>query len=255
MEAGDYTLSGSGSKQDGNFGDTGLIFVLGGTLTLQSGTIKMENITVFNPYAIVVRGGTFNMTGGKIDASVNVGKEPRAICITDKDINAVPSNSVTSKVVISGGEIESRTTSIDISGSGSTLTIKGGNLYTELGMCIYGTSGSTTLINDGNISGTSKGVYFVDSTAKIEGGTISGKNALFVQTSDVELSGGTFKGPIQVEGSTPKKVGDLLADGYAYNQDGKWLTVIPDDQSKILLGETITVGKITVKITKQPEEI
>jgi len=125
-----------------------------------------------------------------------------------------------------------------------------------------GTEGGGTVVNirNCNISGQNCSAVHTDfTTVKIYSGIFSGKYGLraYEDGATVNLYGGTFSGEsdavyIVGMGST-LAVGNLLADGYAYKQDGVWVTDETVLGGKNLTG-TVTVLPIPVKITAQPQE-
>lgn len=212
-----------------------------GVFTLDLGTATISSP---NSVAIMFRGGNVEITGsGKIVGSM-------AISLPNKSAN----------VTISGGTFESNSgTAIMSSGN---LTVNGGTIRSAAGNYSQGisaTSGSLT-VNGGTIEGGDAGLYLFGCQVSITGGSITGTNAAVSHNDNkysngtISISGGSFVGgaemfdgcfgsigrlPVLTGGSFPGglvtdsrsgafPVNDLLADGYAFWQNGKMLSLADD---------------------------
>ena len=212
-----------------------------GVFTLDLGT---ATITSPNSVAIMFNGGTVEITGsGKIVGFM-------AISLNSKNAN----------VTISGGTYES-TGGTAIMSSGN-LTVNDGTIRNAQGSYNQGISatGGSLTINGGTIEGGDAGLYLFGCQVSITDGNITGGNAAVSHNDNqyssgtISISGGSFVGdtemfdgcfgslgrlPVLTGGSFPGglvtgsrsgafPVNDLLADGYAYWQNGKMLTLADD---------------------------
>jgi len=119
LEAGEFTLSGSGGKPDGDYTTTMFVLYEGGTFTLQSGTICSTAPT----YVISVRGGTFNMTGGTIKSESTDGQN--VLYVVDTTSNGDGYQKTTSAINLTGGTIDTPKKQVFISGEGVSAKFSG----------------------------------------------------------------------------------------------------------------------------------
>ena len=116
-----------------------------------------------------------------------------------------------------------------------TLIVSGGILTGRLdGVYVYG---GRAEINGGTISGGTCGVDVGEATVTITGGVINGDSTdVDIYGGTVVISGGTFPGGISICYKTTLNA--ILAEGAAYWQDGKQLTVA-DDAIEITGGDVV----------------
>ena len=267
LDAGEYTLSGKSGKAYHCSAPTVFIIRDGGTFTLQSGTIHATE----GHKVISVRGGTFNMEGGKIESDAT----GFAITVLDNTTDAYDNQKTVSSARLSGGIISTPGKEVTIWGEGSSAVFDGCDLTVS---AVNLLNGATLDISAGNITVkgntalTVAGTNGENTKLNISGGTITvessststglGVRGISVQgwNSSVQLSGGTFintRGPEYPRDSTiicetgRLKLNDLLADGYSYNQNGIWLSESEVDSLDKLVG-TVIVGKMAFSFTEQP---
>lgn len=269
LEAGEFTLSGSGGTAFGN-PETMFILYEGGDFTLKSGAI----CSTASSYVFSVRGGTFRMEGGTVESDAAYGQY--VLYVVDSTANAADSKKTTSAVKLTGGTIDTPGKSVAISGEGSSAEFSGCDLT------VYGVnlgSGASLDISDGSILAKGYTALSVSDTfgqntrLRISGGTITidnpststglGLRCLYVQekSADVQLSGGTFynkrdyavytRDSTIISGILSSNLNQLLAKGYCYNQNGAWLSEDEVNALDKLVG-TVKVGKPPITITEQP---
>ena len=219
----------------------GTLEVEGGVFTLDLGT---ATINCTDSSAITFRGGDVVITGnGKVIGSMAFG---------------IPNKNA--KVTINGGTFEA-TNSSAISSSGH-LTVNGGTIRGHMAAYNQGitvSNGSLT-INGGTIEGYDSALYLYNCQVSITGGNINGITAAVSHNDNkysdgtISISGGSFTGatemfdgcfgslgrlPVMTGGSFPGglvtgsrsgafPVNDLLAEGYAFWQNGVMLTLADD---------------------------
>ena len=145
--------------------------------------------------------------------------------------------------------------------SSSVIKLNGGEL----------TLNSGTIRNNGT-TGNPPGLRVVGGTLRVSGGTVEANWALYINGGHAEITGGTFtatgeysvglrkdEGTVKISGgqfsgslyavyNSNGTLADLLAEDYAFKQNGNWVT----DTSGDSLTGTVTAEPAPVKITAQP---
>lgn len=209
---GDLTIDGAGTVSKTAAGDYPLFYIYSsGNLIIDGGTIQAGNYAAW-----VLDGNSLTLNDGKIEAS---------------DYGVVVYGADTD-VIVNGGEINAG--KFAISGNGSTqyagakITINGGTL-TAGGTGIYAPQiDGETVITDGEITGGDAGVEIRAGNLEITGGEISstaneysvnangsgattrGAAVAVAQHStkqaiNVNISGGTFEGPVAFSEANPQE--------------------------------------------------
>lgn len=260
-------------------GDAGRIFEVesGVTLTIQgSGTIKAGFDASGNTAAIEVE-GTLNVEGGNISAADTAiyaaGKGKVNVSggtVTSTGDNAIATNGSGSEsdaeIKISGGTVTGGDNSAgvylpkgtltvqegaDISG-GAGVVARGGTVKVEGGNITAKASGDISNVGDGEQPVPPAGIVVdgdygnVDLT--VEGGNISGQEALNVTDSTTKtvnptISGGNFNGKITDE-SGSSVLDDKIEGGTFTNPGEKFDNYVDKDnvQAEAKVGDTYTVG-------------
>jgi len=227
------TFHMTGGEINGGYGVSVGMSALGGTCTIEGGTI-----TANSQFGVLLQLGSARISGdAKIQAISKYGHAASYGLIADGS----------SEVIIEGNA--------EVSGPWAA-----------------GASGNGRLtVNGGTITGTSASGYglFIDSSNSaltVTGGTISGpRSGLYAKEGAVALSGGTYTGTqTSIRTDIPgKTVEDLLADGYSYFAG----TAIAEEQkikdAGVLAGTslssddgygTVIVGQSPFTVTSQEQD-
>lgn len=175
------------------------------------------------------------------------------------------------KLTISGGGVRNMAAGsgsfmnygVNISGSGSVTLTDSAAVFGDYGITASGTntalrvesasvtgrqrgihlSSGALEITDITVTGEEYGVWAGSGTSvTVSGGSFSGGTGLYINSANsVKLSGGQFAG-VTNQGNS---VGELLAEGYVYQQDGAWVT---DTDQNSLTG-TVQVLSVPVSVS------
>ena len=135
---------------------------------------------------------------------------------------------------------------------GGELTLNSGTIRNShtYGLAGLRVQSGTLHINGGTVVAYDEGVFVVSGQVEITGGTFTGNNGIGFHRYEgtVKISGGQFSGSREAVYNSNGTLADLLAEGYAFKQNGNWVT----DTSGNSLTGTVTVAEAPVKITAQP---
>lgn len=167
-------------------GRYGIFVQLGGTLTVNGGTI--ETAYGKNGYAIYVHGGSANKDKVVVNAG-NIVAGSGAYCIFG--YNA-------SEVEINGGAVTSASYGIAMFNT-STLTVNGGTITgNAYPIATNGNSGQNAqiIITGGTIGNENNeaGIYLPSGSLDVSGGTITGKTGIYFKSTNLNISGGEING-------------------------------------------------------------
>jgi len=221
----------------------GTLYIVGCELEMTGG--KVRNTSATSGYAIYVRSGRINISGGNVEAMGTTASAVYTSYGTSTNIITISENA----------EITSASTrrTVDI-GANSVLEMTGGtvrNTSTTSGYAIYvsssgGPSGGTVNISGGNVEAmgtTASAVYASDGTVNISGGNVEAMeataSAVYTSYGKVNISGGTIKNT--ADG------GNAVSYSYLVYLDGK-----PIIEGKIIKSASIN-AKLIVSETFAPD--
>ncbi len=151
------------------------------------------------------------------------------------------------------GVVLSGSNSVVIRLIGGELTLNSGTIHNGSNNGAgLGVVGGTLRVRGGTVNGKFGIQAFNEGQIEITGGTFTGTGSsgigLHRDKGTVKISGGQFSGGREAVYNSNGTLADLLAEGYAFKQNGNWVT---DTSGKQLTG-TVTVEPTPVKITAQP---
>ena len=151
------------------------------------------------------------------------------------------------------GVVLSGSNSVVIRLIGGELTLNSGTIHNGSNNGAgLGVVGGTLRVRGGTVNGKFGIQAFNKGQIEITGGTFTGTGSsgigLHRGTCTVKISGGQFSGGREAVYNSNGTLADLLAEGYAFKQNGNWVT----DTSGNSLTGTVTVAEAPVKITAQP---
>lgn len=154
-------------------------------------------------------------------AEVTIDSEVRSCTTLQEAFDAVNSSIDSVIKLLAGITLENELT---IHGGVFTLDLNGKTVYHSDAdvNAVSMTSGRVTLTDHGTGSGTIGQKFVVNGgTLNVTGGNIAGSLVLGNPAGKISLSGGSFKS-IRIDTPTEgqENPGDLLADGYAFQQEG-----------------------------------
>ena len=193
---------GTGVMTGGNSSDGGAIYVAGGNLTLENGTVK-GNTASYGGGVYLNNGGSFDMNGGEISA--NTAERGAGVYVSDGTFNLAGGTI--------GGSGENKNTATSYGGG---VYVAGGGIFTvekvgevcaisgneaQRGAGVYVDGGRFTL-EDGeisqNIATTDGGAIYIDSgVVALNGGSVANNEAtngagMYVAAGEVAFDGAQF---------------------------------------------------------------
>jgi uncharacterized repeat protein (TIGR01451 family) len=180
----------------GTNGSTSMgVRVIGGTLTLSSGTV--DGGANLGGYGVFVsNGGTVTISGGSVYANTGVYLYSGTVSIPGGNVygNEVGVEVNGGTATLSGGRVSGGSAGLLVDGGMATLS--SGTVFGSAGVKV--TSGEAS-ITGGTVGNGADGVIVNGGRATISGGSVSGyTNGVVAQAGPAIISGGSVSGPIGV---------------------------------------------------------